>query len=571
MSTFRAAANSVSSTFKYASSGRAWSNLKAGAKKFTNKASKAWNKVKNTTVRWAKKMVNTVRDAYHSTKKCLSSGVGKCVKQTAKNAVKKAVDSAKSTVEAIKKDPWKFVATAAAALVATVAVGALCATGVGCLILAGAVAGALSAGTGYMVDVAQGEEKFSWSNLAGTMIEGGLDGALSGGLGRLGGGGLKYAGAAASRLPSLASRLSGAGKTAGGSTPVRAAGGGAAARSGGGSSGSGPAPEGRRSDAQSGAGCSTVAGQRHSFDPSTRVLMADGSAKPIEDLQLGDEVAATDPVTGERAAKPVTFLHVNQDQDLTDVTVRDSETGKSTVLKTTQHHPFWDATDRQWVDAGQLKPGHRLLVHDDKRLEGDGTGAGVGGGGPPGRQVTVVAVRNFAGDERMHDLTVADIHTYYVIAGNDSVLVHNCTSDPILPRKVFRKGENGADNSKQAEVPEGSWQSDGVNLTDGEHAFVFLRDGSVRSMPYAQLETYGKYGAGHSSLAQEQPVFMAGNFEVEGGRITHYNNGSGHYWPNNFEGYMPVRDVAYEALTTNGYPVAPNATWRDWRMGKPRS
>jgi hypothetical protein len=85
-----------------------------------------------------------------------------------------------------------------------------------------------------------------------------------------------------------------------------------------------------------------------------------------------------------------------------------------------------------------------------------------------------------------------------------------------------------------------------------------------------QLETYGEYGGGHASLAQEQPVFMAGNFEVNGGLITHYNNGSGHYWPNNFVGYRPVKDVALEALTGSGYSMAPNATWRDWRMGQRR-
>ena len=29
----------------------------------------------------------------------------------------------------------------------------------------------------------------------------------------------------------------------------------------------------------------------------------------------------------------------------------------------------------------------------------------------------------------MHDLTVADIHTYYVVAGDEPVLVHNCKTD----------------------------------------------------------------------------------------------------------------------------------------------
>ncbi|MFG1954728.1 LamG-like jellyroll fold domain-containing protein [Micromonospora sp. NPDC048830] len=427
VSTFRAATTAATSAFKHVTSGRTWKAVKSGVKKATSKATKAWNVVKKSTVRWVKKKANSVKDAMRSAKKCLSGGVGKCVKETAKKAVKKAVDSAKATVEAIKKDPWKFVATAAAGLVAAVAIGALCATGVGCLILAGAAAGAMAAGTGFMVDVSRGDQEFSWSGLAGTMIEGGLDGALSAGLSRLGGGlraaagGAKAAAAAGSRLPRLGGRAPGSGdvKAGGGGSNATADGGGRAA-SAGGSSG-GPGAQGRHRQADGSADCT-----RHSFDPSTRVLLADGSSKPIEDLQHGDKVAATDPETGRSAAKPVTQLHVNQDRDLTDVTVRDDKTGKTTVVKTTQHHPFWDATDGRWVDAAKLAAGHRLLVHDDKRLEGDGTGAGMGGGGP-GDQLTVVEVRNYTGDKRMHDLTVADIHTYYVLAGNTPVLVHNCT------------------------------------------------------------------------------------------------------------------------------------------------
>ncbi|WP_285758096.1 hypothetical protein [Nocardiopsis ansamitocini] len=33
--------------------------------------------------------------------------------------------------------------------------------------------------------------------------------------------------------------------------------------------------------------------------------MADGTFKPIEQVEVGDEVAATDPGTGEQKAKPV--------------------------------------------------------------------------------------------------------------------------------------------------------------------------------------------------------------------------------------------------------------------------
>ncbi|MET7951227.1 LamG-like jellyroll fold domain-containing protein [Micromonospora sp. NPDC005324] len=393
--TYRAAttlAKSSYQAFNYVRSGKAWQDVKKTARNVKNNLKKAAHVVKDTTVRWAKKKAQKVKDAYHAAKKCVSGGVSKCVKETAKKAAKAAVTNLKSTVEAIKKDPWKFAATVAVGIAATVAVAALCATGVGCLILAGAAAGAMSAGAGYMVDVARGDEKFSLGNLASTMLEGGLDGGLSAGVSRLTGGATKLAGGGASRA------LGGkSGRSAGPSRPQ--------------------AGEGR----QAASGCRT---QRHSFDPATRVLMADGSTKAIKDIALGDKVAATDPEAEETAAKKVTALHVNQDRDLTNITVRDANSGKSTVLKTTQHHPFWDATDRKWVDAADLKVGHRLLVHDDKRLEGDGTGAGMGGGGP-GAQVSVVEVQNLGGDAEMRDLTVADIHTYYVIAGTTPVLVHN--------------------------------------------------------------------------------------------------------------------------------------------------
>jgi hypothetical protein len=42
-----------------------------------------------------------------------------------------------------------------------------------------------------------------------------------------------------------------------------------------------------------------------------------------------------------------------------------------------------------------------------------------------GRTNTVVAVDSYHGAEDMRDLTVADTHTYYVLAGDQPVLVHN--------------------------------------------------------------------------------------------------------------------------------------------------
>jgi hypothetical protein len=51
-----------------------------------------------------------------------------------------------------------------------------------------------------------------------------------------------------------------------------------------------------------------------SFSGDTEVLMAGGTTKPIEDVQVGDDVLATDPVTGERGPRKVTELWVHDDQ-----------------------------------------------------------------------------------------------------------------------------------------------------------------------------------------------------------------------------------------------------------------
>ena len=150
----------------------------------------------------------------------------------------------------------------------------------------------------------------------------------------------------------------------------------------------------------------------HSFDPATPVLMAGGQSKPIGDIKVGDQVLSTDPATGQSGPESVTALHRNDDHDLTEVTVRidgdpvHGRRGTTQVIKTTWHHPIWDLTLDAWVEAAALVTGHQLLTQD-------------------GSRVTVIAVRNYIGEQWMRDLTVADVHTYYVIVGGSPVLVHN--------------------------------------------------------------------------------------------------------------------------------------------------
>ncbi|PZV89404.1 intein C-terminal splicing region/intein N-terminal splicing region [Micromonospora phaseoli] len=141
-----------------------------------------------------------------------------------------------------------------------------------------------------------------------------------------------------------------------------------------------------------------------SFTPDTRVLMADGTTKPISKIKPGDEVFARDPETGEYGSREVTATWVHRDKVLK-LTI-DGET-----VDTTADHPFWDDSRRQWRNAGDLIPGDLLLSVDGQSLEVDRLTA-------TGRA------------EVVYNLTVAAIHTYYVVAGNTPVLVHNCGTRP---------------------------------------------------------------------------------------------------------------------------------------------
>jgi hypothetical protein len=144
----------------------------------------------------------------------------------------------------------------------------------------------------------------------------------------------------------------------------------------------------------------------NSFVAGTAVLLANGTTKAIETIRIGDRVLATDPTTDVTRAEPVTALHRNRDKDLTDVAVQDMN-GRRTTLHTTPHHPFWNDTEHNWTDAAALRPGTDLRT--------------TRGGG-----AHVSATRSYPGHRYMYNLTVANIHTYYVLAGHRPILVHNC-------------------------------------------------------------------------------------------------------------------------------------------------
>ncbi|MEU0150263.1 polymorphic toxin-type HINT domain-containing protein [Streptomyces sp. NPDC006288] len=141
------------------------------------------------------------------------------------------------------------------------------------------------------------------------------------------------------------------------------------------------------------------------FLAGTDVLMADGSTKNIEDVKPGDEVLSTNPLTGETGPRQVTNLIITEDDkhfnELSIATGTEKE-----KLTATHEHPFWSPSEHQWIEARDLKAGMTLLTDD-------------------GTSVTVRANRSFSDHARTYNLTVDDLHTYYVLAGATPVLVHN--------------------------------------------------------------------------------------------------------------------------------------------------
>lgn len=191
----------------------------------------------------------------------------------------------------------------------------------------------------------------------------------------------------------------------------------------------------------------------HSFPSGTRVLLADGTPRAIEDVRIGDKVAASDPQTGMTATRPVTNTFTTEgDKDLTRLTFT-TEQGP-TALTVTDNHPFWLADDQRWKNAGDLRAGDELRT-------------------PNGTGVAVTEVRDEQGPLRTHDLTVNDLHTYYVLAGATPVLVHNsngCIHASVAYQDWATKGAHIHIGKKEVRIfpnDQGGIGAEGIRLRSG--------------------------------------------------------------------------------------------------------
>ncbi|MEU7042162.1 polymorphic toxin-type HINT domain-containing protein [Streptomyces varsoviensis] len=149
----------------------------------------------------------------------------------------------------------------------------------------------------------------------------------------------------------------------------------------------------------------------NSFTPTTPVLMADGAHKPIKDLRIGQRILATDPTIDVAEARTVSDIIVSTaKKNLVEITLgTDDATGNAAAtVNATEGHSFWVANRGSWLSAKELRAGDQLRT-------------------PQGELREIVNTRKWTGFRKVYNLTVDGVHTYYVLAGNTPVLVHNAT------------------------------------------------------------------------------------------------------------------------------------------------
>ncbi|MFI2125741.1 polymorphic toxin-type HINT domain-containing protein [Streptomyces sp. NPDC020299] len=253
------------------------------------------------------------------------------------------------------------------------------------------------------------------------------------------------------------------------------------------------------------------------FLAGTDVLMADGKTKNIEDVKIGEKVLATDPETGESGPRTVTALIVTEhDKHFNELSIATPDGIEK--LTATYEHPFWSPSEHAWLKAAALKPGMTLLT--DK-----------------GHTVLVTGNRPFSRYARTYNLTVDDLHTYYVLAGKTPVLVHNsnCLFGTPLKDGIFGQSKAATQTRIQEVV-------DFYDMNGRPPAMT--HQGGRRGRPA------GEYGNGNGQLPDrplgyytESDVWPSGrgtgNRGVE--RLVFGGKGEVYYTSNHYDNFIRLR------------------------------
>lgn len=228
------------------------------------------------------------------------------------------------------------------------------------------------------------------------------------------------------------------------------------------------------------------------FTKDTPVLMADGTAKPIQDVVAGDEVMAFNADTG--ANEPATVTRTFTHEDVETLVVRTNQGD----ITTTATHPFY-VKNRGYTPAGQLHEGDHLHT-------------------PDGNTVQVLNIQSTGQHHTVHNLEVNGLHNYHVATDNQTwVLVHNndgCGDDMM---SVYRTPPRGRG---QAEAEHGL---DPTNFQSGDRS-AYIGDERV-------AQEYSNYNVGSHEDGYTRFEVPRSNFEETFGKGHPYQGGDlGREW-----------------------------------------
>lgn len=255
-----------------------------------------------------------------------------------------------------------------------------------------------------------------------------------------------------------------------------------------------------------------------SFHGDTEVLTDHGFVALKDIKASGYKVWSRNPSTGEMGWQQVLAQYFNPYEHTVTIKVRDIETGAEQTIISNRIHPFFvqiaaplpvqltaTATDGlsvpisseghvyrgpiangYWVDAANLKPGYRLLNHDQSWAE-------------------VVTVEIEEKPLKAYNLTVADWETFFVRGDGDKnadpVWVHNCKWFNVnrLPQAVRDSAnETLASINKgvvRSGVPEGRW-GHRYNNVDGS---LPLREANGNPITYSSYDVPVSGQVGHGA------------------------------------------------------------------------
>ncbi|MEU2286011.1 LamG-like jellyroll fold domain-containing protein [Streptomyces sp. NPDC013178] len=442
-----------------------------------HKVSHAVHRVVHAVKKAAKKVAHAVKKAAHA------------VAHAARTAYHATVKAAKATATFVKHH-----AAAITSFVVSTAVFAGCEAltagvgSIGCAAAAGAVGSLVEQG---FACAENGGDDCSAGAFAGAAVTGAIAGAVGGALGKIGG---KLLAKAAPKAMKVVGGLFGKGATEAEETAATDATEAAASRAD--SEGAGSRAQ-SHSDEAGGAEEPASCPIPHSFSGSTRVLMADGTTKAIDHVQVGDKIANSVPgATGTQVHEVTDVIVTHTDHDFVDVTVKtaagktarkaaekagaEKSAVKTVVQKAARKAAFGLAASAAVLGALAGSHGHGDQQAEQPVAAAVSTAVGAPTQGDhlqttfhhpfydetqsafveakdlhpgdvlqtPTGTAQVTGVRLYHANTTTYDLTIGTLHTYYVQAGTVPVLVHNddeaCPTDitvswePGMPKSQFK-------------------------------------------------------------------------------------------------------------------------------------